>query len=321
MGIKVTVYDNGDHTALIWLPDDVQPIENCRGFAIKRNHNGQEDYLHSFVGFSDDDKLDPANPWKWPLQRYMWWDYHVKPGDSVSYQIIPVTGAAANLQEATAMASAWTETLKVTGQCTANISTWFNKGIVASQWVSRELDQEAQGKNRQSALKEIIATEGDPLRNALAGLLKDEILQLLKDAAGEVYAALYELNDPELIAALTALGKSAHVILANGAFSKKEPDENAAARETLRKAGVEVFDRMVTSGHFAHNKFAVICDSVGRAKKVLSGSTNWTSTGLCTQANNGLIIQDPAVAGRFLQQWHSLQQAGNVFPKDLVAAN
>ena len=251
----------------------------------------------------------------------MWWDYHVKPGDSVSYQVIPVTGSAASLKEDTALASEWTDTLKVTGQCTPNISAYFNKGIVAAQWVSRELDQEAQGKNRQSALKEIIAKPGDPLRNALTGLLKDEILQLLKDAGGEVYAALYELNDPELIDALTSLGKSAHVILANGAFSPKEPDENAAARATLRKAGVEVFDRMVSSGHFAHNKFAVICDSVGRAKKVLSGSTNWTSTGLCTQANNGLIIQDPAVAGRFLQEWHSLQQAGNLFPKDLVAGN
>jgi phosphatidylserine/phosphatidylglycerophosphate/cardiolipin synthase-like enzyme len=143
----------------------------------------------------------------------------------------------------------------------------------------------------------------------------------LKDAGGEVYAALYELNDPELIEALTSLGKSAHVILANGAFSSKEPDENSQARETLRNAGVEVFDRMVSSGHFAHNKFAVICDSVGKAIKVLSGSTNWTATGLCTQANNGLIIQDRAVAGRFLQQWHSLQQAGNAFPKDLLAAN
>jgi hypothetical protein len=123
--------------------------------------------------------------------------------------LLPQTrGPAANPQEDTALASDWTETLKVTGQCTATISAWFNEGIVASQWVSRELDQEAQGKNRQSALKDVIAKEGDPLCNALAGLLKGEILQLLNDAGGEVYAPLYELNDPELIAALTNPGKS-----------------------------------------------------------------------------------------------------------------
>ena len=62
MGIKVTVYDNGDHTALVWLPEDVQPIADCRGFTIKRNHNGQEDYLHGFVGFSDDDKFGLGQP-------------------------------------------------------------------------------------------------------------------------------------------------------------------------------------------------------------------------------------------------------------------
>ena len=45
--------------------------------------------LHGFVGFSDDDKLDPNAPWKRPLQRYMWWDYLVDPGDEVQYSIDP----------------------------------------------------------------------------------------------------------------------------------------------------------------------------------------------------------------------------------------
>jgi phosphatidylserine/phosphatidylglycerophosphate/cardiolipin synthase-like enzyme len=54
---------------------------------------------------------------------------------------------------------------------------------------------------------------------------------------------------------------------------------------------------------------------------VLTGSTNWTVTGQCTQANNGLIIDDPVVADCFLKQWNLLKAAGNLFPKDLVAAN
>src|SRR5262249_32945755 len=113
----------------------------------------------------------------------------------------------------------------------------------------------------------------------------------------------------------------AHVILANGAFKKAGDDENATGRQELRSAGVDVHDRMVPLGHFAHNKFAVFCDGDGNPQKVLSGSTNWTETGLCTQANNGLVIDDAEVAGCFLQQWKRLLAAGNGFPKDLTQAN
>lgn len=63
------------------------------GFRPPPSPNGHEDYLHGFVGFSDTDKLDPANPWKFQLQRFMWWDYFVKPGDTVPYTVVPVVGA------------------------------------------------------------------------------------------------------------------------------------------------------------------------------------------------------------------------------------
>ena len=74
MSLELKVYDNGDHTCLVWLPTDGQPIAGCRGFAIARTSEGQVTYLHGFVGFSDSDKLDPANPCSFPIQRYLWWD-------------------------------------------------------------------------------------------------------------------------------------------------------------------------------------------------------------------------------------------------------
>jgi phosphatidylserine/phosphatidylglycerophosphate/cardiolipin synthase-like enzyme len=321
MSIDVRAYDNGDHTAIVWLPSDLKPIPECRGFAIKRTHNGTEDYLHGFVGFSDHDKFPAAAPWQWPLQRYMWWDYSVQPGDTVKYQVIPVTGSAAKLQQRENLASEWTEEMKITGQCTDHMSAYFNKGLVAAQWVSRELDEEASGENKQAALKTVIQKKGDPLRNALSGLLRVKLLEILDKAPGDVYAALYELNDPELEDCIKKLGKRAHIILANGAFSSKEPDENVQARQDLKAAGIEVFDRMVSSPHFAHNKFAVFCDAAGKAQTVLTGSTNWTTNGLCAQANNALIIDGPEVAGRFLDQWKELKAAGNGFPGTLLQSN
>jgi phosphatidylserine/phosphatidylglycerophosphate/cardiolipin synthase-like enzyme len=323
MSLKLKVYDNGDHTCLVWLPADGKPIPNCRGFAIRRVMKGQETYLHGFVGFSDKDKLDPKNPWKFPVQRFMWWDYGVQPGNTVQYSVVPVVGPSADkIAPDPANASPLTPPMTITGQCTPNLSAYFNKGVVAAQWVSRALDQSP----KNSKIKTLVATPGNPLRNALSGLLRPQILALLEETKknnGKIYAALYELNDPELIPGLTAFGKDCNLILANGAFKGNTPpdnDENAAVRAQL-KSKINVFDRIVSSPHFGHNKFVVFCDSAGNPQKVLTGSTNWTTSGLCTQANNGLIINDASVAKDFLAGWQRIKAAGNGYPPELVDGN
>jgi phosphatidylserine/phosphatidylglycerophosphate/cardiolipin synthase-like enzyme len=320
MSINVKVYDNGDHTCLVWLPADGQPIAGCRGFTIRRVVKGSPDaYLHGFVGFSDNDKLDPNATWKHPVQRFMWWDYGVKPGEVVQYSVIPVTGTKDNLQRDDGAASALTDPITISSQASPNIGAYFNKGIVSAQWVSRALAALGPKPN----LAKLISTPGNELRDALSGLLRPQLLQMLeevKDNNGHVYAALYELNDPELLAALKALGKRCHLILANGAFKPPTNDENAAVRAKL-KAVVDLHDRLVPTGHFAHNKFLVTCDSAGKPQRVLSGSTNWTMTGLCTQANNGIVVADAKLAQYFLDEWNLLKDAKNAYPAGLAKAN
>jgi hypothetical protein len=323
MSLDVKVYDNGDHTCLVWLPADGKPIPGCRGFTVRRLLKGTESYLHGFVGFSDDDKLDPAAPWKHPVQRFMWWDYGVSPGDVVQYSVVPVVGQDKDhLKLSTADASALTPPMTVSGQATPKVSAYFNKGIVAAQWVSRLLAKAGKKPN----MAELIADTkppGNQLRNDLSGLLRPQILALLdevKKNGGEIFAALYELNDPELVAALKALGKNCHLVLANGAFKPPTNDENKAIRAELRSI-VDLHDRLVTGNHFAHNKFVVFCDSSGTPQRVLSGSTNWTMTGLCTQANNGVIVDDPDLAADFLNEWNLLKNAGNDYPPGLATAN
>src|SRR5262249_35237444 len=138
MSIDLKVYDNGDHTCLVWLPTGTglvpKSIKDCRGFAIRRICDGKEQYLHGFVGFTDKDQLDPENPWKFPLQRFMWWDYGVKAGDTVQYSVVPVVGPSKDkIKLDPANASALTDAMTITGQCTPHLSSYFNKGIVAAQ--------------------------------------------------------------------------------------------------------------------------------------------------------------------------------------------
>ena len=163
----------------------------------------------------------------------------------------------------------------------------------------------------------------NPLRNALSGLLRQQLLALLDEVKannGEIYAALYELNDPELIPRLEALGQKCHLILANGAFKPPTNDENAKVRAQLH-GKIDLHDRKVSQGHFAHNKFVVACDSAGKPQRVLSGSTNWTVTGLCTQANNGIIVNNADLGAYFINEWNLLKAAGNAYPPSLMQAN
>ncbi|HEY1724592.1 MAG TPA: phospholipase D-like domain-containing protein [Steroidobacteraceae bacterium] len=322
MSLTVRVYDNGDHTCLVWMPLDGRPLTGCLGFAIRRRLNGKQDYLHGFVGFSDQQQLDPKNPWKFPIQRFMWWDYGVKPGDRVQYSVVPVSGrSASQLALDEAGATPLTPELVVTGQAGTHVSAYFNKGIIATQWVARELKA-----SKASSIKSLVATPGNALREQLGGLLRQQILKLLADtqsSGGQIYAALYELNDPELLAGLTALGQRCHLILGNGAFKGSTApgnDENHAVRESLR-GHIDLHDRIVKPGHFAHNKFVIFCDAQGTAQRVLTGSTNWTVSGLCTQANNGLVIDDAAAAADFMTAWYRLKAAGDDYPAALVTGN
>jgi phosphatidylserine/phosphatidylglycerophosphate/cardiolipin synthase-like enzyme len=65
----------------------------------------------------------------------------------------------------------------------------------------------------------------------------------------------------------------------------------------------------------AHNKFAVFCDPSEAPLSVWTGSTNWTVTGLCTQANNALFIEDRTIAAAYKTRWAVLRDALNATAK------
>ena len=190
------------------------------------------------------------------------------------------------MKQDTANASGWSNLVSLSPPPDVPVQGYFNRGVVSTQFVARSLAAQ-KGKS----LKQLVnpAKGTTPLRDFLGGVLKQEFLKLLaerKKAGCHIYASLFELNDPEVLPAIEAFGKKAHVILANGAHSapkekpstsKKKPapkkaaagakkaknalpDENAVARKALREADVDVHDRMVGSQHFSHHKFIVFAN-------------------------------------------------------------
>lgn len=324
MAIQVKVYAGTDDAVIVWTLSG--KVSGIRGFAIKKKTNGKTEILPNWVGPS-------GSTWKsgdhkpstvWPIQRFRWIDHAVTAGDNVQYQVIVMTGTLSpnNLKESEA--SAWSAEAEIGGKASKHIGAYFNRGIVAAQWVSRRLDAEHQGLTAMSRkLNEVVEKVGDPFRNMLAGPLREEMLLLLSDAKDKklkVYAALFELNDPELTAALLALGKNASVLLGNGSAKKKGEDPNKKARAKL-KGKVNLSNRMSAPRALAHNKILIVCDKQGKPATVLTGSTNWSITGLCTQANNALVIHDSKVAARYKQYWDKLKAAKDATPETLVDFN
>lgn len=321
--MKVKVYHNGDDVFIGWKPKGFIP--DCRGFALLRRRNGIEEPVNTWVGFETDKYQEGEHraSSNWPIQKYQWTDYLANPGDKLQYRVLPMVGPDKDhLQPNAANASEWTEEITLTHEVAPHIEAYFNRGIVAAQWVSRRLGINEHDL-KTTKLREVISTPDDPFRNYLAGPLGARLFEVLALAAKEkreVYAALYELDDEQLEAALAKFGKRAHVVLANGSVKKKGEDQNSEARDKLSNK-IDLHDRMISPGALGHNKFLVICDRTKKPRWVWTGSQNWTRTGLCTQANNSVLIDDFAVAKEYRAQWDLLRDAENETPPDLIASN
>jgi phosphatidylserine/phosphatidylglycerophosphate/cardiolipin synthase-like enzyme len=316
--LQIKAFCDVDDALVVWKA--AADIPDCLGFMIERRLNGGSPVvLKNYVGFPGDG-AGPRPSSKWPFQRWKWTDHFVSDGDRVAFRVTAMIGKPHDLKRGEV--SGWTDELGV--RAGERIGAHFNRGILASQWVSRLLGEDTV-KNHPGKLNDAVKTKGDPIREALSGELRVTLLKILDDAkaAGDdVYVALFELSDPELIERLVKLGTRAHVVLANGTHEKPKglpmKDENKDARDKLR-GNVDLNDRMVKSG-LSHNKFLVVVHN-GAPRVAWTGSTNWTPGGLCNQANNGLLIRDETVAAGFLAQWNLLKEAGDLRPPSLRLKN
>lgn len=334
MPVEIKVLQNSDDAVIVWSV--AEEIPGCVGFAIRRKltraKKTHESWLDNFVGFKGEKHRDGERrpSAEWPFQGFSWTDHELDAGDSASYRVVPVLrDGSGKLTRADSLRSEWAEGRKRSSR----YLPYFNRGYVMSQFVARYLAET--GKSL-AEFKETVSDEDDhTIRRFLSGDLRVELLRLLAEArtkGGEVYAALFELSDAELIDALVALGPRAHVVLANGSIAKhkgettaeaRQRDGNAAGRARLVAGAVDVEEsnRFISPGALAHNKFAVITDADGKAKTAWTGSTNWSPTGLCTQLNNGLLVRDESIAAEYLEQWKRLRGAKSEFPDSLVKAN
>jgi phosphatidylserine/phosphatidylglycerophosphate/cardiolipin synthase-like enzyme len=355
MSTKLKVYVNEDDALLFWSVPE--PIDGCRGFAVERRIKRKgtsktvTDFLVNRTGF-ENEKVDAAlkagrkavtkPSTEWPFQRFSWTDHDANTGDTVSYRVAPVIrDDSGQLRTLKSQASGWS-TKKTMAPPEGKYKPFFNRGFVMSQFIARYLEERGLSlKEFKDQIRDKNPEVGEKhernIRLFLSGDLRLALLRELKtalDEGGEVFAALFELSDDELIDALCELKGRANVVLANGSVQPEKGegsaqarlrDANKDARQRLRAEGVDVKvgdkHRFISPGALGHNKFLVRTDKKGNPVSVWTGSTNWAPTGLCTQVNNGLLVEDPKVAEVYLEQWRALRDAESTFPKPFVASN
>ena len=303
-------FSNNDIALVAWTFE--RHLDGCLGFAvIQIDASGKETPLPAMASFAGQPKDPKRTTQRAPVQKFWWKDLYAKRGGTYTYRIVPMGGAPGSLKPLDGVKPLVSNPVTITEKRLPFFSAYFNRGIVATQALSRELKD----KPSKDALTPHIQDPNDQIRKNLMGQLYEGVTSLLDRAdaqGGTINAALYELNDPDgLEKKLQANPKSRTVILGNEqeAKTKTSPgseDADAENRKNLKNAGVTVIDRILGKGSIPHNKFMVLSQN-GVPTAVLTGSTNWTSTGLCTQTNNALVIDSPKVAQRYIDYWNTLK--------------
>jgi len=343
---NAVAFSNNDVITIAWSFGK-KPV-GCMGFTIYRiDETNKETILPSQAVFKGQKKTNGQTTKDFPIQKFYWKDVYARLVAETTgkrkfrYKIIPVKGKPGKLVPMTELPFLISNEVEISSTLDTNINAFFNRGLISTQRVARYF----KGKPAKKSLLDSVAKINDPLRASLSGDMVEALTGFLDKAktSGKIYAALYELGDEELIKKLEGLKKRLFIVLSNSKgeeddttkakvkgkdgkmhFPKKTVDNNQASRDRLKLTTDNVWDRIMPSNHIGHNKFLVFVDKNNKPQSVLLGSTNWTPTGLCTQTNNSLIIDDADLAKRYLNYWDQLKKdtdAAKGVSKDLQGSD
>ncbi len=335
-------FANNEVAYLAWSIDG--PIAGCLGFDITRIYpeTGEEKPLAAWVPFKGQTNTgwQPQSTRVWPIQKLSWRDLTLRkrrdrlalrPDEvTVQYRVRPVGRFQPGLEAVPLDPQAphydgqplplaylgdgvLSNPVRIT-QHYGDIRATFTNGILSAQWLRKALKEKGEELTAKTIAAHI-STPEDEIRGYLTGdvlaLLKELLHRTESEPGSRLKMALYELWDEDLIELIAARRDSIELILSNS--SKGHPDThwdsgNHLMRELLDEVlGARKTDRMFNNGHIGHNKFVVFEDAAGTPKAVLTGSTNWTPTGLAGQSNNAMLIENEAVASAYRDFWNDLK--------------
>lgn len=345
--LSVRPYLGDNKTLLAFNFDDPGDAKNLAGFSIECKPPGQPSYyLLNELQFAEPSKHaqvageSPHSTVNAPIQKYRW--IHV-PGTSHQglitavgtyvYTVTPRYFDASGAMQALESALGVSMKVPVGPFRKGPLALGFTRGYMQSEAFAHHFGTDArlmpQGKpllydttqqagtnptGEDFTFADEYAWLGATARRQIFALL-DAVLQD-PGLALDVFA--YDLNEPDILKILLALGKAGRVriILDNAKLHVTQKGKSPTAEDQF----TQLFQRQavapaeIVRGSFArysHDKILIVSKH-GVATQVLTGSTNFSVTGLYVNANHVLVFDDAGVAAEyakvFEQSWKILKQ-------------
>jgi phosphatidylserine/phosphatidylglycerophosphate/cardiolipin synthase-like enzyme len=307
----------GTHVVTLGLDLDDNTRKDCLGFAVQReDHTEDEKYwmrgsktfekTQGDAGFGDQ-----FSTREHPLQSFQWADYSAKPGYEYTYKVVPMYGTPEKLEEGDAVSVK----VETEGEGGNTHSVFFNRGAAGSQaYISRFKDKYPD---------EI----GAPAYRWLSRGLFEALLNFLQRAEDDNYSIHGAIYEFEWSDALKACGDAAKLRKVNveiiyDAIKESTADENL---KHINAAGILDLCHKRTVGTIMHNKFFILSKKDGNGNykpiAVWTGSTNLTENGIFGHSNCGHIVEDEAVAQKYMDYWLELKKDDKEIKKWIDANN
>ncbi len=142
----------------------------------------------------------------------------------------------------------------------------------------------------------------------LGGHARQAIIDFLNDCHADATCTLdafvYDLNEPDLITAFELMAGAGRLRLLADDDPRQHGDATVAGKAfaAIAAAAADGQAGNFKRGHFGryqHNKVLIKRDAQGRAVRVLTGSTNFSITGLYVNANHVVVFDNAAIAGDY----------------------
>src|SRR5262245_5357406 len=300
----------GTYVVLLGMDMKKEECNGHLGFAIHRtDHKAHEAWW--MEGTKSFEETDPGFPpgakyptHKHPIQGFTWSDFTAKPGRRYTYRVHALRGAPKKLEPyKTCSVEVTTEAERGDGH-----NIYFNRGAAASQEYARRF-----GNRRPDEQKPKDPRWAWLSRGAMEAI--ERFVARAKDSSWGLRVSAYEFRLDLFADALAqAHARKADVkIVYDG--NANPPDSHGKVfprddnRLTAKKAGIKALckERItradVKSPPISHHKFMVLLER-SRPVAVLTGSTNYSRGGVFGQSNVVHVVEDPAVAQRYLDCWN-----------------
>lgn len=305
----------GSHTVLFGFDASEEARPGLLGFALgkKDPESGQVNWMRGFKFFTQ--TLPAPSPGQrhstldHPIQDFQWGDYNTLPGTQTTYVFRAVYGQPDDL----AYGPDLELTVHTKNDHNDTHSVHFNRGVIPSQAFADRFG------NTGLTIEEKNNPENEKVKWLSRGLL-EAVLSFIAQADSsrfELRIAAYEFHYPPILEALkAAAGTGATVRISFDAGDRKRDGsvtlnsnssanmEAIIAADLLNTENLSLHPRTRFS-KIPHNKFIVLMEN-GLPQQVLTGSTNFTSSGFLGQSNVAHIIRDEPVAGTYNSYWEQL---------------